>query len=146
MPNTRSTNAVRLEFAPGSLVQSHLSGAAFAGERLWVAGDDARGLDRLRRLDPGAGEVLRFGEIRVFRGPASRPSLAAKRDPVRFDAASIESASLPQGRGTNRAEAICDLPPALAGSKPSWLVLYDAPGADRRDGEHAVFGDLLRHD
>jgi hypothetical protein len=26
------------------------------------------------------------------------------------------------------------------------LVLYDAPGADRREGEHTVFGDLLRHD
>jgi len=23
-------------------------------------------------------------------------------------------------------------------------VLYDAPGADRREGEHTVFGDLLR--
>jgi hypothetical protein len=23
-------------------------------------------------------------------------------------------------------------------------VLYDAPGADRRDGAHTVFGDLLR--
>jgi hypothetical protein len=53
---------------------------------------------------------------------------------------------LPHGRGTNRAEAICDLPPALAAGKASWLVLYDAPGADRREGEHTVFGDLLRHD
>jgi len=26
------------------------------------------------------------------------------------------------------------------------LVLYDAPGADRKEGEHTVFGDLLRHD
>jgi hypothetical protein len=25
-------------------------------------------------------------------------------------------------------------------------VLYDAPGPQRRDGEHTVFGDLLRHD
>jgi hypothetical protein len=24
-------------------------------------------------------------------------------------------------------------------------VLYDAPGADRKDGEYTVFGDLLRH-
>jgi hypothetical protein len=26
------------------------------------------------------------------------------------------------------------------------LVLYDVPGADRREGEHTVFGDLLRRD
>ena len=86
------------------------------------------------------------GEIRVFKWPAARQSLAAHRDPVRFEAALTESVSLPHGRGTNRAEAICDLPPALAGRRPSWLVLYDAPGDDRRDGEHTVFGDLLRHD
>ncbi|WP_296493348.1 hypothetical protein [Rhodoferax sp.] len=28
---------------------------------------------------------------------------------------------------------------------PGWLVLYDAPGPDRRDGQHTVFGNLLRH-
>jgi len=86
------------------------------------------------------------GEIRVFKWPLAKPALKANREPVRFEAALTESVSLPHGRGTNRAEAICDLPPALAGSKPRWLVLYDAPGADRRDGEHTVFGDLLRHD
>lgn len=50
------------------------------------------------------------------------------------------------GRGTNRAEAICSLPPAIAAGEPRWLLLYDAPGADRRDGEHTVFGDLLQHE
>jgi len=35
---------------------------------------------------------------------------------------------------------------AQDGRKAHWLVLYDAPGADRKDGEHAVFGDLLRRD
>jgi len=86
------------------------------------------------------------GEIRVFKWPAARPLLAANRDPIRFEAALTESVSLPHGRGTNRAEAICDLPPALLGGKPGWLVLYDAPGADRQEGKHTVFGDLLRHD
>jgi hypothetical protein len=362
MPSARTANAVRLEFTPASLVQANLSGAAFTGDWLWVAGDEACGLDRLRRLDPVAGEVLRFGqvrdfpladlldlpgtageeadlegiavadgflwvvgshglkrksvkadrshadnarrlakvaldgnrrllaclpiepdasgepclvrqtqdgrralrlmgdsetnlltcaladdphfgpfmaipgkdngfdieglavdghrlllglrgpvlrgwsalleiaveargaqlqlvplddsgtlirkhflqldglgvrdlhfsgddlyilagptmvldgEIRVFKWPAARPLLAANRDPVRFEAALTESVSLPHGRGTNRAEAICDLPPALSGGKASWLVLYDAPGAERKEGEHAVFGDLLGHD
>ena len=72
--------------------------------------------------------------------------MAANREPVRFESALTESVPLPYGRGTNRAEAICDLPPVLSGGKACWLVLYDAPGADRKDGEHAVFGDLLRHD
>ena len=72
--------------------------------------------------------------------------LAANREPVRFEPALTESVQLPHGRGTNRAEAMCDVPPALLGGKTSWLVLYDAPGADRKEGERTVFGDLLRHD
>lgn len=360
MPNTRKPNAVRLEFAPGSLVQHDLSGAAFTGDWLWVAGDEACGLDRLRRLDPVGGEALRFGEvrdfpladlldlpgtaaeeadlegmavaegylwvvgshglkrknakpdrdhadnarrlakvtldgnrrllaclpietdargeprlvrqardgrralrlkgdaqanlltraladdphfgpymaipgkdngfdieglavdgqrlllglrgpvlrgwsalleiaveargdhlrliplddsgtllrkhflqldglgvrdlhfsgddlyllagptmvldgdIRVFKWPQARPALRANREPVRFETALTASVSLPHGRGTNRAEAICDLPPEMAAGKPCWLVLYDAPGTDRQQGEHTVFGDLLQ--
>ncbi|MFY7941281.1 MAG: DUF3616 domain-containing protein, partial [Burkholderiaceae bacterium] len=66
MPNTRTSNAVRLEFAPGALVHSNLSGAAFTGDWLWVAGDEACGLDRLRRLEPVGKEALRFGEVRDF--------------------------------------------------------------------------------
>ena len=85
------------------------------------------------------------GEIRVFHWPGARPLLAANRDPVRFEAALTESVVLPHGRGTNRAEALCDLPSGLSAGKPSWLVLYDAPGTDRQEGEHTVFGDLLRH-
>ncbi|BAO81803.1 hypothetical protein SRAA_1949 [Serpentinimonas raichei] len=86
------------------------------------------------------------GEIRVFKWPGAKAVLAANQEPVRFESALSESVALPHGQGSNRAEAICDLPPALAGRKPSWLVLYDAPGADRREGEYTVFGDLLRHD
>jgi hypothetical protein len=86
------------------------------------------------------------GEIRVFKWPAARPLLAANREPVRFEAALTESVLLPHGRGTNRAEALCALPPALSGGSTNWLVLYDAPGADRKEGEHTVFGDLLRRD
>jgi hypothetical protein len=50
---------------------------------------------------------------------------------------------LPHGQGTNRAEAICKLPAALSTKQHEWLVLYDAPGADRKDGEFTVFGDIL---
>jgi hypothetical protein len=66
MPNTRSANAIRLEFTPGSLVQTNLSGAAFTDNWLWVAGDEACGLDRLRLLTPVGSETLRFGEVRDF--------------------------------------------------------------------------------
>ena len=86
------------------------------------------------------------GEIRLFKWPAARPLLAANREPVRFEATLTDSVSLPHRRGANRAEAICALPSALSEGKASWLVLYDAPGADRKEGEHTVFGDLLRRD
>ena len=83
------------------------------------------------------------GAIRLFKWPGARPLLAANREPVRFESELVESASLPHGRGTDRAEALCKLPPELS-VDAQWVVLYDAPGADRKEGEHTVFGDLLR--
>jgi hypothetical protein len=59
MPNARSANAVRLEFSAGSLVRTNLSGAAFTGDWLWVAGDEACGLERLRRLEPVGSDMAR---------------------------------------------------------------------------------------
>jgi Protein of unknown function (DUF3616) len=84
------------------------------------------------------------GDIRIFKWSAARPFFAANREPVRFESGLTESIALPHGRGTNRAEAICNLPAGLSDGKPAWLVLYDAPGADRMEGEHTVFGDLLQ--
>jgi hypothetical protein len=67
MPNTRTANAVRLEFEPGALVHDNLSGASFSSpDWLWVAGDEACAVDRLRRLSPVGSERLRFGEGRDF--------------------------------------------------------------------------------
>jgi hypothetical protein len=86
------------------------------------------------------------GEIRVFMWAGAKPLLAANREPVRFETALIASVCLPHGRGSNRAEALCELSSELAAGKPGWLVLYDAPGPDRKDGETTVFGDLLRRD
>lgn len=85
------------------------------------------------------------GEIRIYKWEGAKAFMAANREPERFDAVPVESAALPHGRGTNRAEAICNMPRALAPSHPTWLVLYDAPGADRIEGERVVFGDLRRH-
>ena len=86
------------------------------------------------------------GDIRVFKWPGARSLLAANNEPTTFESTLTQSLGLPHGQGTDRAEAICDLPPEMSGGKPSWLVLYDAPGANRKDGEYVVFGDLLRHD
>lgn len=66
MPNTRQANAVRLEFQPGGLVHTNLSGAAFSREWLWVAGDEACGVERLSRLPPVDDEALRFGDSHCF--------------------------------------------------------------------------------
>jgi len=132
----------QLRLAPlddrGTLVRKHFLQLDGLGVRdLHFSGDDLYIL-------AGPTMVLN-GEIRVFRWPAARPLLAANREPVRFESALKESVSLPHGRGTNRAEALCDVPLNLSGGKPNWLVLYDAPGSDRRDGDSTVFGDLLRH-
>ncbi len=133
----------QLRLAPlddsGTLIRKHFLQLDGLGVRdLHFSGDDLYIL-------AGPTMVLN-GDIRVFKWPAARPLLAANREPVRFEAALTESVPLPHGRGTNRAEAICKLPPALSEGKARWLVLYDAPGDDRKDGEHTVFGDLLRHD
>ncbi|WP_439536523.1 DUF3616 domain-containing protein [Methyloversatilis sp.] len=133
----------QLRLAPlddnGTLIRKHFLQLEGLGVRdLHFSGDDLYIL-------AGPTMVLN-GEIRVFKWPAARALLAANREPVRFEAALTASVSLPHGHGTNRAEAICHLPPALAGRSRSWLVLYDAPDAHRRDGEYTVFGDLLRHD
>ena len=133
----------QLRLAPlddsGTLLRKHFLQLDGLGVRdLHFSGDDLYIL-------AGPTMVLN-GDIRVFKWPLARPTISANCEPVRFETALTESVSLPHGHGTNRAEAICDLPPAMAGDKPRWLVLYDAPGADRRDGEHTVFGDLLQHD
>ena len=83
------------------------------------------------------------GDIRIFKWPGGRTALAANTEPSRFESGLAELARLPHGHNTDRAEAICELPAALAGGKPAWLVLYDAPGATRREGDYTVFGDLL---
>jgi hypothetical protein len=126
--------------AQGTLVRKHFLPLEGLGVRdLHFCGNDLY-------LLAGPTMVLN-GDIRVFRWPDAKAFFAANREPVHFEtAALVESVSLPHGRGINRAEALCDLPASLARNQPSWLVLYDAPGADRKDGEFTVFGDLLRHD
>ena len=122
----------------GTLIRKHFLQLDGLGVRdLHFSGDDLYIL-------AGPTMVLN-GEIRVFKWPAAAPLLAANRDPVRFEEALTESVSLPHGRGTNRAEALCDLPPALSGGLPTWIVLYVALGADRKEVKHTVFGDLVRH-
>lgn len=100
----------------------------FSGDDLYILAEPTMVLD---------------GDIRAFKWPNTKSLLAANHEPVRFEVALTEMISLPHGHGTNRAEALCQLPPEVASHTPSWLVLYDAPGLDRKDGEYTVFGDVL---
>lgn len=137
------TRGDRLRLVPldesGALIRKHFMQLEGLGVRdLHFSGDDLYIL---------AGPTMVLdGEIRVFKWVGAKPLLAANRELVRFETALTESVSLPHGRGINRAEALCKLPPGLVSGKPSWIVLYDAPGADRKDGEYTVFGDLWCHD
>ncbi|RBI62662.1 DUF3616 domain-containing protein, partial [Xanthomonas oryzae pv. oryzae] len=47
-------------------MHSNLSGAAFTDDWLWVAGDEACAVDRLRKLGPVQRQTLRFGEGQSF--------------------------------------------------------------------------------
>ncbi len=123
----------------GTWIRKHFLDLDGLGIRdLHLAGDDLYIL---------AGPTMALnGDIRLFRWANARPVLAANREPVRFEPGLTASVPLPHGHGVDRAEAVCALPPDLAGDDGAWLVLYDAPGDDRRDGAHAVFGDVLRPD
>lgn len=120
----------------GTLIRKHflqLEGLGirdlhFSGDHLYILAGPTMVLD---------------GDIRVFKWSNAKSLLAANREPVRFEAGVNAMLSLPHGHGTNRAEALCALPPELAEQTPGWLVLYDAPGPDRKDGEYTVFGDIL---
>lgn len=83
------------------------------------------------------------GAIRIFRWADARSQLAANREACSFQEALSLHLELPHGQGCNRAEALCELPPELAGAQRHWLALYDAPGPERCEGEYTVFGDLL---
>lgn len=120
----------------GSLIRKHFLQLEGLGIRdLHFSGDDLYIL---------AGPTMVLdGDISAYKWPNAKSLLAANREPVRFEFTLNKILSLPHGHGTNRAEALCQLPPELASQAPSWLVLYDAPGLDRKDGEYTVFGDVL---
>lgn len=54
--------SVRLDFTEANPAYGNLSGAALTGDWLWVANDEACGIDRLARLPPLGAEKLRFGD------------------------------------------------------------------------------------
>ncbi|KAB7770140.1 DUF3616 domain-containing protein [Xanthomonas maliensis] len=122
----------------GTLLRKHFLQLGGLGVRdLHYSGDDLYVL-------AGPTMVLN-GEIRLFKWPGARAILAANRAPVRFQHELLTAAVLPHGKDCDRAEALCDLPPRLAGATPSWLVLYDAPATERNPEENVVYGDLLRN-
>ena len=120
----------------GTLLHKHFMQLEGLGVRdLHLSGDDLYVL---------AGPTMVLdGAIRIFKWPGAKPFLAVNHESVSFQTALTASDALPHGRGINRAEALCMLPPGHLPGKAGWLVLYDAPGADRKVGECTVFGDLL---
>ena len=122
--------------AQGTLLRKHFLQLDGLGVRdLHFSGDDLY-------LLAGPTMVLN-GEIRLFKWSGAAQLFASNRDSVRFEHELVSSVALPHGRGTNRAEALCDMPPSLVGDAPGWLVLYDAPGPERNPQPGLVFGDLL---
>lgn len=121
----------------GTLVRKHFLQLEGLGVRdLHYAGDDLYIL---------AGPTMELdGDIHVFRWSGAKPCLADNRAPVRFETGVEALLPLPHGRGTDKAEAFCRLPAALAGKGAGWIAIYDAPGPARKEGEGTVFGDLLR--
>jgi hypothetical protein len=108
MPSTLVRNAVRLEFAPDSVIHANLSGAAFCGEWLWLAGDEASEVSCLRRLSPAGAETLRYGDARSF-------PLAGLLDlPGADDEADLEGLSMADG----------------------WLWLVGSHGLKRKNVKH----------
>ncbi len=86
------------------------------------------------------------GDIRLFRWPGARAVLADEPRAGALSAGFAAAVELPHSPGHDRAEAFCELPAGLVRGAPAWLVLYDAPGEGRREGDRVVFGDLLRRD
>ena len=64
MPNTRTPNAVRLEFAPGSLVHGNLSGAAFTGDWLFPTSESRAIVHSLNAV----AAIVSFVEIESDKG------------------------------------------------------------------------------
>lgn len=100
----------------------------FQGDDLWLLAGPTMVLD---------------GDIRLYKWPGARAWLAGNTGPVSFHESLTESLRLPHGRGTDRAEALCELPASAPGEPGHWLVLYDAPGAKRHPDALTVYGDLL---
>ena len=84
------------------------------------------------------------GEIRLYRWRDARFQLAENTDPAAFWSSLAATCVLPHGVGCDRAEAFCALPDELAGGRPTWLALYDAPAPERHVSAQSVFADLLR--
>lgn len=120
----------------GTLLRKHFLSLDGLGVRdLHVDGDDLYLL---------AGPTMALdGDIRVYRWTGALPDLRGNRRPVRFVDGLVESLSLPHGRGTDRAEAFCEVPAEFVGGRQAWLVLYDAPGPARLPQPGRVLGDLL---
>ncbi|UDM17832.1 DUF3616 domain-containing protein [Vogesella sp. XCS3] len=140
---------VRLEARKGELRLAPLddSGLLYRKHFLPLAGLGVRDLhldgdDLLLLAGP---TMVLDGAVRVYRWLGARAALAgvaAGEGAALWWEGVAEHMVLPHGKGTDRAEALCRLPPHWAG-QDAWLVLYDAPSAKRKPQAGLVYGDLM---
>ena len=87
------------------------------------------------------------GEIRpVPLAGSTRCAGGGNREPVRFQQAFAAHGRVAALAGSRPRRGLLRAARGLVRGVPAWLVLYDAPGEGRREGDRVVFGDLLRRD
>jgi Protein of unknown function (DUF3616) len=129
-----------------------LSAALFVGEHLWLASDELTSVERLSTTDGLTFDGHECEDLLVLAGPSMNLDgpvglyrwvgalSAANESLVRSDKLP-RLLEIPHGDGEDHAEGLTFVPGV---EQPRQiLVVYDSPGAHRREGEDAVRADVF---